>query len=345
MREASRVFISTNPHVMAKYNDIVKSLTYNHIRIWGREDMVMAIDLTYHSVRRFVFQRNTIRGWMNTLIIGDSGQGKTVATEALMKHFNLGYKASAESATRAGLLWGVDIKGNMPNTLIWGSIPRNTGRLVVIDELKEIIKTGAFAQLTEARSSGVVNVDTIESGRAMAETRLILLTNPPAKKRMGSYMYPVESVPDLIPDLEDTRRFDLVVGVASKEISDRVIHQDIETMASVADTYNSDTCKNHLLWIWNLTPDDIVIPHPVEVQILERSLEMCSDYSSIIPIVEPADHREKLARVAVALAARLDSTDKDNRLLVTGHHVEAAHVLMDRLYYSKAWSSAGCAYR
>ncbi len=332
MRSESRIFEVGKSTVLNKYSDIIDSLTYNHIKIWGREDMIMALDLAFHSVKRFKFQRKIIKGWMNILVIGDSGQGKSLAAEALMQHYNLGYKASAESSTRSGLMYGIDTKGEGPNSLIWGAIPRQSGRLVVIDELKELINSGHFAQLTEARSSGMVKVDTIVSGRAMAETRLILLTNPPAKRTMGSYICPVESIQDLIPDLEDTRRFDLVVGVASKEVLDETIHQDIESMDEIPDTYTGDKCKHHLLWVWNLQPNDIIIPHTVEIAILRQSLSMCEIYSSIIPIVEPADQRESLARVSAAIAARVNSVDGSGKLVVTEDHVDAAYEFMLRLY-------------
>ena len=337
MKEASKVFsIETGGDVMKKYKEVIASLSFNHIRVWGRDPMIMAMDLTYHSVRRFYFQEKLIKGWMNVLVIGDSGQAKTETAISLMKHYDMGYKASAEASTRAGLLFGVDVKSAGPNHLIWGAIPRYSGRIVVVDELKQLIKTGAFAQLTDARSSGVVSVDTIVHGRALAETRLILLTNPVEKRRMGSYYHPVEAIADLIPDLEDIRRFDIVVGVASKEIDDEVYHQNIRDMEKIEDIYTHEVCKNHLLWIWNLQPEDVIISNKVEDSVLKISLEMCKLYSPVIPVVEPADQREKVARVSVALAARLNSVTDDNKLLVTEKHVKAAFDFMRTIYDSEA---------
>ena len=336
MVEDSKLFQVGDMSPMEKYDDIIASLTYNHIKIWGRDAMIIAMDLAFHSVRRINFQRNTIRGWIDLLVIGDSGQGKTRAVTMLMEHYGLGYRASAEGCTRAGLIWGVDVKKDSNNCLIWGTIPRHTGRLVVIDELKNLIEKGHFAELTDVRSSGMVSVDTIVSGKASAETRLILMTNPPPRMFMGSYSYPVEAILDLIPDPEDTRRFDMVVGVASNEIADEVIHQNIDSMFPVEDTYSADICKNHLLWVWNLHPEDVVISGDVEKTTLELSLEMCKTYSSMIPIVEPADQREKLIRVGTAFAARLNCVTANGKLEVQEIHVEAAKNFMDTLYQASA---------
>jgi hypothetical protein len=348
MEEQSRIFIPKNG-AWQKYEEIIRTLEYNHIRVWGRQLMIMAVDLAYHSVRRLIFQDRLLKGWLNVLIIGDSGQAKSLVAESLMSYYDLGYKASAEATTRAGLLWGVDVKSSGPSALIWGSIPRNTGRLVFIDELAQIIDNGVFKQLTEARSSGMVNVDTIVTGKAKAETRLVMLTNPLEKRVMGGYLYPVEAVQELIPTVEDIRRFDITVGVASREIDDEVIHQDVHTMKPIEDKYRADICKNHLLWIWNLPPEDIIISNKVEAHVLEMSLEMCGMYSPVIPLVEPADQREKLVRVATAFAARLNSINSEGQLLVTEEYVDVAFKFMNLIYSSDAllyreFSDANAAY-
>lgn len=336
MKKQSKVFSSGSTDVYGKLNDIVDSLVRNYIRVWNRNSMIMAMDLTYHSVRRFYFQERLIRGWMNLLVIGDSGQAKSETAVILMKHFNMGYKTSSESATRAGLLWGIDMRSGSTPSLIWGAIPRYSGRIVVIDELKELIKKDALSQLTEARSSGIVNVDAIVAGKALAETRLIMLTNPKKGRTLGSYIQGVEAIGELIPDLEDIRRFDLVVGVASKEVSDEILHRDIHEMPTVEEKYTSEICKNHLLYVWNVTPDRVKISPDVEHYILEQSLALCKIYSPAIPIVEPADHRLKVARITVAVAARLNAFDKEGNLIPTIEHVNATVELMNTLYKSDA---------
>lgn len=335
MKEQSMVFVpEANP--LDKLWEIIDSLAYNHIKVWERNPMIAVVDLCFHSARRINFQTKLIRGWMNVLIIGDSGQAKTEVVKVLMRHYNAGYRASAESSTRAGLLWGVNVKGVSQPYLIWGVIPRNSGRLVAIDELKELIEKGGFGDLTEARSSGIVNVNTIVSGRTVAETRLIMMTNPPDRKTMSSYFFPVESVLDTIPTIEDTRRFDLVICVASKELDDSVFHRNIRNMPNIPDLYTSDICRNHILWAWSLNPDDILISPQVEQFILDESMKHCKLYSPEIPIVEPADHREKLCRISTALAIRVNSVNDDDQVVVKDEHVASASELMQNIYNSES---------
>lgn len=323
-----------NESILDKHREIVRNLSRNYIRIWGRDLMIMAADLAYHSVRRFWFQGRKLKGWLDILIIGDSGQGKSLTLESLMLHYDLGYKAAGEGASRTGLLWAIEASDNKPHYLIWGALARYSGRLVIIDELKHLIAKGGFEALTEARSSGIIKVDMVVSGRALCETRLILLTNPPKRRLLSSYMFGVESIPDLIPDYEDIRRFDIVVAVASNEVEDEIYHRDIDALPELEDIYTSDICKHHLLWVWNLEPENVKISKAVEKHILNRSLAMCGEYISTIPIVEPADQREKLARLAVAFAARMYLSPNGKDLVVTSDAVDAAFDYMNLLYTS-----------
>jgi hypothetical protein len=333
----SRVFRNLNGvSVSNKFNDIVDNLNREVIRLWGRENMIKGIDLCFHSVRRIPFQDKIIKGWLDILIIGDSGQGKTAAFERMMEWYRAGYIASGNSSTRAGLLWGVDVKSEGPPTLIWGVLPRNTGRLVMIDEAKNIVEEkGAFGDLTRARSQGVVEVSTIVSGKATSETRLIIVTNPSDRRVMSSFMFPVEAIPYLIPTYQDIRRFDFAIGVMSNEVSDEVIHTDINTLVKQNNPYTSDKCSNLIYWAWNLKPEDVVYSQKVQKRTLDLSLQMCHEYSSEIPLVEPADQRESLARISVAMAVRTFQSD-GKKLEVTSDCVDAAYDFLNELYTSPA---------
>ena len=318
-----------------KLNEITESLNRCITRMWGRENMIKVIDLTYHSVRRIPFQGAIIKGWLDTLIIGDSGQGKTTAFDRLSAHYNAGYIASGESARRTGLLYAVDVKSEGPPTLIWGVLPRNSGRIVVIDEAKDLIDEGGFGELTKARSQGIISVDTIASGRARCETRLIIMTNPADRRKMSSFMFPVEAIQHLVPGYEDIRRFDMTIGVMSNEIADEVIHTDVLALPPEDIKYDSRSCSDLIYFIWNLQPDKIIFPHKVQKRVLEVSLYMCRKFSSEIPLVEPADQREKLARISTAIAARLYQSDGDT-LEVTEDCVDEAYDFLSELYTGPA---------
>jgi len=61
-------------------------------------------------------------------------------------------------------------------------------------------------------------------------------------------------------------------------------------------------------------------------------------YSSNIPLVEMAEQRIKVARMAVALAARLFSTEDGEKILVKKEHVEFIGNFLDTIYSKPSMS-------
>lgn len=336
MKKRSTIFRPKGRQTLEeKHGEIIKSLNYHIVRCWGRDYMIRAIDLAFHSPNVLPFQRELIRGWLNVLVIGDTGQGKSKAAESLMRHYNLGFLAAGESAKRTGLLYTIPVKEGVPPYIVWGVLPRYDRRLVFIDELKELIKSGGFGELTQARSSGIVTVTQTVFGQAHARTRLVMMTNTASRKPLGSYGYGVLSILELIPDQEDIRRFDYAIGVASSEIDDSIINIDIEDLKYVEDVFESEICHNHILWVWNLKPEDIEISRKVEKKVLESAYRMCGEYVASAHLVEPGDFRHKIMRTAAAIAARMDCRNKD-RLIVTPECVDYAEGFINTLYKSPA---------
>ena len=341
MQQQSKCFRPAANQTMAeKHLDIIRSLNYHHIKLWGRETLITAVDLVYHSVNKFWFQRELVNGWLDILIIGDSGQGKSKTAESLMRHYNLGVKVSGESAGRTGLLYTIPTKEAEPSYIIWGVLPRHHRRLVFVDELKSLIKSGGFGELTEVRSAGKVVVARTAFGQAMAETRLVLMTNATGRKTMGSYTYPAQALLDLIPDREDLRRCTYALGVATNQVEDAIINTDIETITPIAEQYESDVCHNHILWVWSLEPENIIITREVEIAALDLAQYMCQRYISNIPLIEPGDFRHKLMRVACAAAARMDSRE-GQKLIVTVDAVDYARDFLDTLYSDPSFNYLG----
>ena len=332
MMEQAKIFCPYPGQTLEeKHDQIVASIAYNHTHVWGREMLLKAIDLVYHSVRKFYFQRDMINGWLDILCIGDTGQGKTRIIESLMKHYRLGIRVTGEAASRTGLSYTLPVNEKETRYIIWGVIPRHTGRLVVIDEFSKLIDNKEFADFTDIRSKGELDVQKSAFGRAKTETRLIWIANPNGRKTMRHYGYPVIAITDLIPDAADIRRFTYAVGVSSNQVKDEVINQNIDNITPIADLYNSDICQNHLLWVWNLKPENIIISSKIEKMILALSLHMCREYVATVQLVEPGDFRLKLARVACAIAARMNLRD-GNKLIVTEESVAYAYKFLNDIY-------------
>ena len=332
MQRQSEIFRpGSDESIEEKHNDIIAAINRNHIRLWNRDDLIRAIDLCYHSVNKFWFQEELVPGWLDILIIGDTRQGKSKTSKGLMGHYDLGIRVGGESATRTGLLWTIPTKENEPFYIVWGVMPRYHRRLVIVDEIKTLIETKGFAELTDARSDGQISVTKAVFGKAACETRVVWMTNTTGRRRMGNYQYPVTAIPDLIPDYEDISRFTFAVGVASGEVPDHEINRPISDIDAVEDKYSTEVCHNHILWAWKLKPEDIIIKENVQKYILLLANNMCRKYTQQIPLVEPGDFKLKLARTACAVAARMYQR-QGNKLVVTEHCAEYAYNFIDRLY-------------
>jgi hypothetical protein len=147
-------------------------------------------------------------------------------------------------------------------------------------------------------------------------------------------------VPELIGKVEDIARFDLAISCASEEIPTELINQLSSTRGSVELTYTGDLCKALILWAWSRKSGDVIFEDDAEGEILSHAIQMGKQYSTRIPLVEPANQRIKLARIAVAVAARLYSTDDSGQKIV----VKADHVKFARAFLEEIYSKPSLAY-
>lgn len=326
-------------NLLAKFADIYSDLEANVTRIYQRTDLHIFYDLVYHSCLYIPFQNKNIKGWVEGLVIGDSGQGKTDAVERLMAHYGLGEKVDCKGVTTAGLLGGL-ADNNGRYFVSWGTITLNDRRLVVLEEVKGMSKE-VLATMTEARSSGVVTLVKIEKAKSFARTRLLWLSNPRSDRQIGSYNFGVETIKELVGSLEDIRRFDFAMVVASGEVSTKDFVNILESdRPKKKHTHTNILCKTLILWAWSRKPENIIITKDAEKEILEQSNKFSEIYSSNIPLVEPSDMRLKFTRLATAAAARVFSTDNGTNLIVKKSHVQFVAEFLDRIY-----SSSVCGYK
>lgn len=315
--------------VRQKMDEIIRDLSTNVTSIYGRNDVHIAVDLAYHSLLRFDFDGKPLkRGWLEVLLFGDTRTGKTETVQQLMRHYRLGEFVTGEASSYAGLVGGLQ-QVNKRWQITWGKIPLNDRRLVVIDEASGLTQD-EIANMSGIRSSGVAEITKIQTERALARTRLIWISNPRYGDNVSSRTYPVEFIPQLIGKAEDISRFDLVVSSASEDVDSKVINSN--TPEEVPHVYTSELCHNLIMWVWSRRPEDVLFSKQARKLIYELSVKMGEGYTSEIPLVESADFRVKLARMAAAWAARLFSTDDGNRLLVKKEHVEAAAQFVDECY-------------
>lgn len=315
------------------HDDLERNVTY----IWNRKKVAYAVDLVYHSALSFVFQEQRVRrGWAECLIIGDSGQAKTTLVERLMQHYKAGELLSGESSRRTGLVYNIQQAGTKGNwSLMWGAMPLNDGGLLCVDELSGMSEDD-LAKMSDVRSSGIAKATGVVTAETTSRTRMIFISNPRNGRQLKAENYGVSAVLKLFGKAEDVRRLDFAVAVASGEVDADIVNKSVADMPALQHRFTSDKCKLRVMWAWSRRPENIVFTDEAVQTILETASKMGRTYSSRIPLVEPADQRLKIARLAVAAAACVYSTDDGTNVIVKPEHVEFVVDYLMSIYNSRS---------
>ena len=315
---------------LKKLREIADDLAAHVTFIYGRHQMHAAMDLVFHSVLSFNFAGKRIqRGWLDFLVIGDTRTGKSEAATRLSQFYRAGEIISCEAATFAGVIGGVQQFGsNKEWAVTWGAVPINDRRLVVLDEASGL-EPEDIAAMSSVRSSGMAELTKIRQERTYARTRLIWLANP-RNAKMSDYTYGVQAIKPLIGNPEDIARFDLAMSVQAGEVPSEEINR---SRRESRQKYPAEAAANLLRWVWSRQPEQIIWTRGAEEHVFDAANRMGKRYVEDPPLIQAANVREKIARVAVAIAARLFSTDETHeRIMVKDEHVRAAVEFIDSLY-------------
>ena len=324
----------TTSAVEAKLADIYEDLSHNVTKIYDRPDLHFFVDLVFHSILYVPFQGDNRKGWVDALCIGDSGQGKTECSSRLIKHYSAGERVDTKSSSVAGILGGLqETAGRWFTT--WGTVPLNDRRLVVLEEIKGM-PVEALAKLTDMRSSGVAEIVKIERSKTNARTRLLWISNPRSDRKLCTYNYGVDAVRELIGSLEDIRRFDMCIALASGAVSADIINCTSADRQVIDHAYTAELSHHLVMWSWSRKETNVRLLPEAERVLLEAATRMGRTYSSSCPIVEPSDQRLKLLRLSAACAARTFSTEDGETLCIRACHVEAVERFLNRIYSDKA---------
>jgi hypothetical protein len=330
--ELSAFWPSEDQDCISKMKEISRDLEANVTKIYHRAALHIAYDLVWHSALNFRFKGQDVgKGWLELLVIGDTRTGKSEAAKRLCQHYRAGVLTTCEGATFAGLIGGVQqMSGNW--IISWGVVPLNDRRLVVLDEFGGIADKGILEQMSSVRSSGIAQVNKIVSSETFARTRLVYIANPVEGVTISSYTNgAMDAVRGLAKNPEDIARFDFALSVASEDVKADEINA--QKPPRVKHRYTSHLCGQLINWVWSRTMDQIVWERGVENYVLERAQALGQKYVPDPPLVQAENIRIKLARLAVAVAGRLFSTDESGEnLIVDFEHVEAAEKLLNAFY-------------
>lgn len=318
---------------LAKLAEISRDLASHVTHIYGRNELHALMELVWHSAMAFDFGNDFIhRGWLEALIVGDTRTGKSEVAGKLIEHYGAGEYVSCESASFAGIVGGLQQLGQKEWEITWGAIPINDRRLVVLDEVSGL-SFDAIQSMSSIRSSGEAQLTKIRSERTWARTRLLWLGNP-RESRMDEYTYGVQAIKPLVGNNEDIARFDLAMSLRSDDVASAEINRERTTRRS--HVYTHYACEAGVMWAWSRRKEHITFTDEATDLIYGLAVDLGGRYIEVPPLIQAANVRVKLARLAVALAIRTVSTDASfEQVIVKREHVEDAVKFIDRLYGHK----------
>lgn len=317
------------PDVM--YDRLEKLYTnyaHNVTKIYERFDLHLCVDLLFRSVISFRFDNEYVhKGWMEAMIVGDPRCGKGYVAEKLTEHFGLGEVVSGENCSFSGLVGGLQ-QLNKHWVITWGKIPMNDCGLLVVDEAGGV-EENMWGKMSRIRSEGVAEITKIQTEVANARTRLLFLCNPP-NKMISNYSYGIQSIMELVKAPEDVARFDYVLVVAHNEVSGKVINQRREPLPKI---YDVSMEQDLILWCWSRKPNDVRFSKEAIKLVYDISMKLEGMYDFSIPLIQVENVRFKLAKIAIAFAARFYSNSEDGKvLIIKSGHVECAYLFLDLIY-------------
>lgn len=326
--------VATYEAVLFKMYEIARDLTYNVPEIIiNRDNLIIACDLVFHSVLKFKFLDSVIeKGWTELLILGDTRTGKTKTAIKLCKHYRVGEYITLESATLPGLVGGMSQFGR-DVMFSWGVLPINDGRLVILDEVNGL-ETSDISNLSSIRDSGIAERTVVGSTRkTSSRVRLIWISNPRSSSaRISHYSSGIEAIKELMGRAEDISRLDFAIIVAKEDVDvlkiNQLTHQHFDHI------YTSDLCNKCVMWAWSRKEKQVRFTKEAEKAILKFAIEMSEKYSDTIPLVQGSVQRIKIAKMAVAVACRLFSTEDGINVIVREEHVQFVVYFMCELYDS-----------
>lgn len=311
-------------HIVSKVKGI---LGYN-----GNNQLIEVIDLAYHTVLRFNFGSFTnVRGYLDTLVVGESRVGKSSTAEALRDTYGLGMfvSLSGNSATVAGLIGGSNKTTTGFQTRA-GLIPQNHKGLIIFEELGKS-NTNIIKELTDIRSSNEVRIARVSGSITLpALVRMISLSNVKdnnkTPKPIAAYPNGISVIVELVPTAEDVARYDLILILGDRGNS------NVNPLWIPDAPFNTDVYRDRIRWIWSRTPEQIIISDTVKQNIINKANELNAIYDSHLKIFG-TETWKKVTRLAIAIAGYLVSTDTTyENIIVETAHVNYAAELLVRLY-------------
>lgn len=304
--------------------------TKDFVGVEARKDISWATDLFYHTPLEFKFGKRVERAYLDLMIVGDSRTMKSATAKAMQEMYGLGTVISLKTATIAGLIGGSSSSGGSGWKTKIGLLPRSHKGAVIMEEFsgggREII-----SKLTEVRSSNRARILRLDGHLDVpAMVRMLSISNvtTPSGNTVPVRAYPsgVPIIQDLIGASEDIARYDFFVIVA--EADGYTSPLDMFEL----EAFEQEAYRSRIQWVWSRQADHVVLDRPIMQHIVTCAEELNRNYDFHIKLFGP-EAWKKLARISIAVAGMLVSTDEDYaNIVVKKEHVNFAFRFMKDLY-------------
>jgi hypothetical protein len=312
---------------LQKLDEIARDIAANITRRYGRPDFHILVDLVIHSALGFNFRGEKTEGWLTAAVIGDTSQAKTTTIRGLIVHYSAGSYISCETSARTGLKGAIEAMGD--HWLVkWGALALNDGRFVVLDEYV-LLPEEDRRELREVFSAGTASIGKIRQASTQARVRALLLSNPIDQKKVSDFTHPFQALSETF-EAPDQRRLDVGMVLRDGDVAVSTVNQ--KTQPAVPHLATADLSHALVMWAWSRQPEHIHFAEGSEDRILEAASEISDLYSGCIPLVEGMSLRNKIVRLAVAIAIRLFSSADGVNVMVQPAHVQAARQFLVRIY-------------
>lgn len=307
-------------------------LMYNVTQIYDRLDLHMVYRTVWHSQIAFQFGKQYVdRGWIELIVIGDTRCGKSSTFRRMRDWFGVGQLIDCKNQSVPGILGTVVQRDQSGWYVTPGTLPQNDRGIVCFDEFTSLKGENLVEALSSTRSEGVVRISKAATAEFSARVRSIWLANPGVGLLMQHMSETgVESITRIIHQPEDIARFDLGMAVTQHDIPAGALHREYPIERP---RWGIEATRKLISWTYSRRPEQVVF-HPDAITYTHQWSEyMCAVYDPTIPLVEPADQRNRIAKIAVSVAAQCFSTDDTHQTIqVRPEHVQAAVRLMQMCY-------------